>query len=139
MSGALFLKQAEGLKKQVFAAASVPAVYIVVGGVATGISNAATATDFTIPSTVTSIEFSFATVLAKKVANLKSITIPATVTSIGDNVFKDCTALKTVTFVNPKTLARLGLGIFTNTPYLAAWAADLPLLLTKTSPVITLF
>lgn len=144
MSGALFLKQAESLKKQVFAATKPPvdAQYTVTGSVVTGISNPATATNFSsFPAGATGITLKFGTALSGKtsyVKNLTSINIPSTITSIGNDVFRDCTFLRTVTFTNAKTLAQLGLGIFTNTPYLQAWAADLPLLLTKTSPAITL-
>ncbi|MDD3831114.1 MAG: leucine-rich repeat domain-containing protein, partial [Clostridia bacterium] len=71
-------------------------------------------TEFTIPSTVTSIgpgAFTYCTFLT-------SITIPSTVTSIGSYAFYKCTSLTSITI--PSTVTSIGPGAFTYCTYLTS-------------------
>ena len=60
---------------------------------------------------------------------LPSVVIPPSVKNVGSQAFAGCTKLAGVKFENALELETVGLDVFTGTPYLPTWTANLPILI----------
>ena len=79
----------------------------------------------TIPNTATGINPG----VFRGCVALTTVVIPSSVVNLRSQAFSGCTKLTSVTFTNALELDQVGLDVFTGTPYLPTWTANLPIIL----------